>query len=312
MESVRLGGVTQWISVAGEGAGKPVLLWLHGGPGAAETPWLRRFARPLERALAVVSWDQRGAGKSWASIAPRSGMTIDRLVEDTVELAERFASGAPGKKILLAGHSFGAALGVLAASRRPDVFEAFFAVAPIVHVRENERLSWRLVVEEARASGRTIVLDKLVSAGPPPYAGEGAFEKYLYLLGWSERFGGEAAGPSPFRLQALEAIEDFEEYDGRDREMYWSAYADSYASLLPELETLDLLSRVPRLEIPLFVAAGRHDRTTVLEITARWFEGVESPRKELRVFERSAHSPVYEEPEAFAEWIESILPTLRR
>ncbi len=310
MESLRLGGVTQWISVQGEGPGKPVLLWLHGGPGAAETPWMRRFGGPLARAVTVVSWDQRGAGKSWASIEPRSEMTVHRLVEDTIELSARLASDAPDGKILLAGHSFGASLGLLAAVRRPDFFHALIAVAPLVDVAENERLSWRLVVEEARRTGRALVRERLESAGPPPYTGEGVFERYLYLLGWSERFGGEAAGPSPFGQEALAAVEDAEDYEARDREMYWQAYAASYEAIQPQLERLDLETEAPRLKIPLFVAVGRHDRTTVPEITARWFQRVEAPRKELRVFERSAHSPVYQEPDAFAGWIESLLPTL--
>ena len=310
MESLRLGGVTQWISVAGDGPGKPVLLWLHGGPGAAETPWMRRFGRPLERAFAVVSWDQRGAGKSWASVEPRSEMTLERLLEDAIELAALLASGAPGGKIVLAGHSFGAALGVLAAARRPELFHALFAVAPLVRVVENGRLSWLLAVESARQSGRALVQERLEAAGPPPYTGDGMFERALYLLGWSERFGGEAAGPSPFRMEALAAIEDSPDYDERDREMYWEAYGSSYEAIQPEVERMDLEAEAPRLEVPLLVAVGRHDRTTVPEVIGRWFAGVAAPRKELRVFERSAHSPVYEEPDAFAAWMESSLPAL--
>src|ERR1700691_5609168 len=45
---VRIGGIDQWIAVQGENRANPVILYLHGGPGEAQSPFLKSFA-PWER-----------------------------------------------------------------------------------------------------------------------------------------------------------------------------------------------------------------------------------------------------------------------
>lgn len=44
LEELReLGGMKQWVSIRGVDTAKLILLWLHGGPGAAQTAMARRF-----------------------------------------------------------------------------------------------------------------------------------------------------------------------------------------------------------------------------------------------------------------------------
>jgi pimeloyl-ACP methyl ester carboxylesterase len=64
---LRLGGIDQWVMIRGESILNPALILLHGGPGFSETGLFRYFNAPLERSFTVVYWDQRGAGKSFAS-----------------------------------------------------------------------------------------------------------------------------------------------------------------------------------------------------------------------------------------------------
>lgn len=46
---VSIGGIEQWIAIQGEDATKPAILYLHGGPGEAQSPFLDTFA-PWEHA----------------------------------------------------------------------------------------------------------------------------------------------------------------------------------------------------------------------------------------------------------------------
>ena len=65
---VEIGGIRQWISVRGNDRRNPILLYVHGGPGAAEMVESYGYQRPWEDFFTVVQWDQRGAGKTYAAI----------------------------------------------------------------------------------------------------------------------------------------------------------------------------------------------------------------------------------------------------
>jgi len=56
LEKVRLGGVKQWIQIRGEDRTKPIVLFLHSGPGFPEMPFSHVNAEPEKfRAVLLVS-----------------------------------------------------------------------------------------------------------------------------------------------------------------------------------------------------------------------------------------------------------------
>ncbi len=61
---VTLGGVEQYIEMWGASRELLVLLYLHGGPCMPATPLLRFYQAELSQSFIVVSWDQRGCGRS--------------------------------------------------------------------------------------------------------------------------------------------------------------------------------------------------------------------------------------------------------
>ena len=67
----------------------------------------------LERSFTIVQWDQRGAGKSFRFHPP--GMNAEQFVRDTIELSRFLQQRFGGRKIYLAGYSWGS---LIAAARR--------------------------------------------------------------------------------------------------------------------------------------------------------------------------------------------------
>jgi len=113
----RARGIREDGAPARRGSQRPVLLYLHGGPGASELPIARLYSSDPGRHFVVVHWDQRGAGASCAGTGWAS-LSLERIVADTTELGRKLA---PGGKIFLVGHSWGSLVGVTAVPRRPDL-----------------------------------------------------------------------------------------------------------------------------------------------------------------------------------------------
>ncbi len=86
--------------------GKPVIVFLHGGPGGDYRSLLRLQDMYNGHSLAdnyfLVFWDQRGAGLSRRHA--KSDVSIDIYKEDLRQIVEHFSPSAP---VVLIGHSWG-------------------------------------------------------------------------------------------------------------------------------------------------------------------------------------------------------------
>jgi predicted alpha/beta-fold hydrolase len=114
LEKLRIGGVDQWILIRGQDRMKPVLLFLHGGPGMPVMFLAHKFQLELERDFVVVHWDRRGAGKSFDARLQTPAFSVRQTLSVTYELTEILRGRFPQQCIYLAGHSWGSYLGLLA------------------------------------------------------------------------------------------------------------------------------------------------------------------------------------------------------
>jgi pimeloyl-ACP methyl ester carboxylesterase len=103
----RIGGIDQWVQIRGESRANPVILLLHGGPGFSYIPFTEIF-RPWEKHFTVVQWDQRGAGRTYGrnGKAGSGEMTIDRMVQDGLEVAEFIRKRLGTERVILLAHSW--------------------------------------------------------------------------------------------------------------------------------------------------------------------------------------------------------------
>jgi pimeloyl-ACP methyl ester carboxylesterase len=85
---VKIGGIDQWVQIRGQNRNNPVILMLHGGPGASWLPLTALFV-PWEKDFTVVQWDQRGAGKTLETTGDSVAetMSIDRMTQFGLEVS---------------------------------------------------------------------------------------------------------------------------------------------------------------------------------------------------------------------------------
>jgi proline iminopeptidase len=309
LATVELGGHEQVMLVRGASADNPVLLFLAGGPGGFEIGTMSRHARLLEQDFVVVTWEQRGTGKSYGSFEPGSTLTFDGAVDDTIELSEHLRERFDTEAIYLVGNSYGTLLGAEAAERRPDLFAALVGAGQMVDVTETDRLFYEDTLAHAERNGDTALVDRLVAQGPPPYddpadylplvEGEHQWNDYSDLEGHQGR-------REPTENLAVS------EYGLVDQVRALSGLVDTYAVLYPQIQGLDLRADVPRLEVPVHLVQGRYEARGRAEPALEWFERLEAPSKDLTVFELSGHRPFVEEPERFAEVMRDVAAQVGR
>jgi pimeloyl-ACP methyl ester carboxylesterase len=169
---VRIGGIEQWITIKGDDHNNPVVLFLHGGPGDALSPFADAMFAGWEKDFTLVQWDQRGAGRTYGKSGPsiEPTMTVKRMADDGVEVAQFLLKRLNKKKIIIAGGSWGSILGIYMAHARPDLFYAYVGSAQLVNIRKNDAASYARVVELARASGDEQAITALTKIGPPPWS----------------------------------------------------------------------------------------------------------------------------------------------
>lgn len=294
MERVALGGFPQAIRIRGDDRfANPVLLFVHGGPGLPEMPVAHRNAG-LERLFTVVQWDQRGTGKSFRLHTP--DLSAERIVSDTLELSRDLRRRFGGRKIYIAGYSWGSLVAARAVAREPELFAAYIGISQLVNIPDAERTIYAESLAKARHLGMRDAVRDLERAGPPPWK-SGADLKRVKQT-WSK-----VEGPLPNRMTparfiaaaiASPAITPWEIVTiplGAKR---------SYQRLKDAIYAADLSREIPRVEVPVWFVMGRHDTVVSDTVLARYFATLHAPRgKRLVWFENSAHAPHLEEPDKF-------------
>lgn len=303
LEAVTLGGTEQWISIRGRDRANPVLLFLHGGPGAPEMVPVRHYNGALEEHFVVVNWDQRGAGKSYAAGLDPDTLTMEQILADTLELTALLRERFRGQKIYLAGHSWGTIPGVHAARLHPEHYHAYIGIGQAVNFVEAEKISYRFTLQKAEELGHTQALQELREIGPPPYTGEDFQRRIGIQRKWLFAFGGEVYGETDntrYQLRLLALHLAAPEYSFADMINFVRGNLRSGRLMWDDLLAVNLPEQAPALDLPVYFLAGRHDYVTVFEKVEEYNTALEAPHKEIIWFEQSAHSPNFERPDDFA------------
>jgi len=88
------------------------------------------------------------------------------------------------------------------------------------------------------------------------------------------------------------------EYTFGEKVNTWRAKAAAGVSIVWDtVLATDLSKQVPELKIPIYFFSGRYDYTVNYTLAKEYFEKLKAPIKGFYTFERSAHSPIFEEPE---------------
>ena len=302
--SVEVGGHDLALMIRGRDAENPVLLFLAGGPGGSELGAMRRHSEALEDDFVVVTFDQRGTGKSYDQLDPASTLTLDSAVADTIAVADHLRDRFDQDRIYLAGQSWGTLLGVLAVQRDPELFSAFVGVGQMVSPVETDRIFYRDTLAWARETGDDGLEATLTSNGPPPYTDMLAYPPALSHE--QEVYPYRHAGNSEGSGQMAENIV-VDEYTLLEQLHVFGGVLDTFTVLYPQIQDVDLRTHAADLDVPVYLAQGAHEAPGRAEPAREWFDLLEAPDKSWVTFETSGHRPLWEQPEQFHDLMTTVL-----
>jgi len=291
-----INGVRQGMFVQSKDAAHPVLLCLHGG--LPEYFLTDRYPTGLENDFTVVWWEQRGSGLSYRPRIPPETMTLEQFVADTLSVTNYLRDRFSKKKIYLMAHSGGTFIGLQTAARAPDLYYAYIGVAQVVHQRKSERLAYEYMLERFRETGNSSMVRKLEAA--PVTMAAGTPDRYLAVRDRAMHSLG--VGTTHDMNSVLRGIFwpslRSPHYTLSEKIRLWRGKLASGVSVLwDEMLAIDLADRIAELALPAYFFHGVYDYTVNYQMAKDYVGRLKAPLKGFYTFDRSAHSPVLEEPE---------------
>lgn len=276
---VLINGIDQCIKIESKNSEKPILLFLHGGPGFSSRKYFKKVKKGIQNDFIIVQWHERETGitKVWNK-APKP-ITIAQMHQDTEEVVDYLLKKFNRKKLLLVGYAWGNYLGMTYASKYPEKLIAYVNVSGMISNNESEELTLNLIREKAEKEKNIKAINEIKQIKLP-------FENWKqlqYQRKWTAYYSGviNKGRAYPSKLIRKWATTWFE--------VFLSASNENFKE------------SIPILNCPVFFMSSKKDLISNFELSAEYFKELEAPQKELIWFEESTHSIPIEEPKKFVK-----------
>ncbi|MBL8152857.1 MAG: alpha/beta hydrolase [Anaerolineae bacterium] len=293
---LEVNGVQQGMFLTGANTSKPVLLFLHGGPGMPTYFLNAVYPTGLDEIFTVCWWEQRGSGLSYSADLPRETITVEQLLLDAEAVTNAMRRRFGQEKIYLMGHSWGSFLGIQLAARAPELFHAYIGVAQVSYQLRSEVQAYEYMLQQFKLRGETRMVGRLEAARPTlsaplPPAYDRLRDEAMHRLGIGTTRDMRSVITGVFLRSWLSRA-----YTLPEKLRLWRGKFLSKSTLWHEFLATDLTQRITRLELPVYLCSGSYDYTVCYAEAKAYFEKLNAPLKGFYTFEHSAHSPMHEEP----------------
>jgi pimeloyl-ACP methyl ester carboxylesterase len=304
LEEITLGEKKQWIFIRGEDIKNPVLIFLHGGPGAPlfGMSSSRRLDAELIKHFTIVHWDQRGAGKSYNNKITANSMTFNRLVEDCNELIDYVRNKCNTQKVYIVGHSGGSVIGIKTAFKYPEKIYAYVGVGQIINDYEQQKISYNYILEKAQLSTSKNNQRAIKALGPPPYdSPEERNKKNGFIFQYGGVIHENSTKKMLFNMLSFLTSPEYSLSEGYSTFVN-KGYNFTTVAMWDEMRSINIAEEIKSIQIPIFFFEGKYDMATPTILVEKYYDSLDAEKgKKLILFEKSAHLPMIEEKEKYEE-----------
>ncbi|MBD77771.1 MAG: hypothetical protein CL840_02365 [Crocinitomicaceae bacterium] len=323
-----LGKVNETIYVRSNGADMPVylhgnvasnvmILIVHGGPGGTGLEYRSgKYAEALEARYGMAYWDQRGQGMSQGKYKTDDVIIENMVIDMNAVINSLKAKYGSGLKVIALGHSWGGTLsakfmitaglqqnlaGWIEADGAHDIpklnrdaVAMFKSEAQTQIGLGNNVDNWQGILDWANAIDTNNIT---VEQGGEINAKARDAEQWLLDDGFIQASEGGGIRP-PLLLGPTNPL--IANISGRQT-----------SKKLDEVEYLSMTKELNRVTLPTLILWGKYDFVVPPTLAYDCFNEISSTQKKLVIFNKSGHSPMDNEWEAFTNEVVAFAESLK-
>ncbi len=279
---------------------KPVLLFLGGGPGIPEYFLEQEYPTNLAEEFVVCYLEYRGTSLSYNSKLEKSSLSTNQYIKDVIGVTRYLCARFDQEKVYLMAHSFGTYIAINTIARHPQLYEAYIAMSQMCNQQESEYLAYDFMLDYYKKTGNKKKVKAFEQSDIKK--SEGVFRKYCTSLLRDSSMHELGIGTT---REMHSVIRDIlipslkcKAYTPRERlNIYRGKLFAQNSEVAMDAWSFDVFMQIPEVQIPVYFLAGVYDYTCCYSLQKKYYEQLIAPSKGFYTFQKSAHSPLFEEPE---------------
>lgn len=286
IENTKINGIDLFFSInTMQDFKKPILLYLHGGPGDSCIPLTQKFNAELEKRFNFINLEQRGAGLSYYKFDNQSKISIDDIVSDIYLFIKYILKRFNQEKLILIGHSWGSVLAIKLIQKYPELFTKYIGIGQVINMKKNITLQ-QSFLDSKGVKGKKFDFN----------SEESLIKDSLSLTKSVVKYGGSLFNETNYSKLIFPFIFS-KSYSFKSLLYRIKGSNQSIQYFWKELMEINFES-IYSYPIPMYFVEGRHDYHVSSKLVEEYLSNVNSPTS-LIWFEESGHFPQWEESDKF-------------
>lgn len=298
-EYVPINGINQFLYHLGTSYDNPVLLYLHGGPGSAESLFAHVFQDKWEDFFTVVHWDQRGAGKT-LSKNPDQYPTMELMLEDLHEVIQFLKKKYHKKKIVLLGHSWGSVLGSVYIRNHPEDVAYYIGTGQVINMTENEQVGYNRLKELILQAEDKKSLKKIETIGIYPGSKVSFDKEFIKKCNQVRKLQSKYELSSDSFLSVFNIVRKSPIFQLSDFFAFLKIFKANQG-VYDFFSDFNLWAESKKYMIPIYYILGGDDWQAPYVIAEKYFNEILAPRKKIYLIPNARHMVMVDQPDLFCK-----------
>ena len=313
---VQLNDQQEYITICGKNRSNPVIISLHGGPGAPSTFSDYYWHDYLTDDYTVIAWDERGCGRTYykneKADPDNKTLTFEQQLSDLDALVDYVRNRFGQDKVIIMGHSYGSFLGSRYVLAHPEKVSAYIGIGQVVNEKDyaGEVCSYEDALRIAKEKGDDT---SEMKAAYEKFKADMSLNNLLALRKLVEVYHPvtETADSSTFPTvtSPIAGVDDLRwfilelktAFVGDTRFEQLQKPLDDRIMSFNGFETDD------QYQMPVLFISGSCDWTCPVGLMQEYAEQIKAPRVKVSLIEGCGHSPMGQLPVQFTDEIKAFL-----